>query len=79
MIIWTKIWRERINVACDPYALSVVLHDLFMICSYGSKLHNIIGAASKVNETAANLKDDALFNNIKKELLAVFKYPILFL
>lgn len=79
MIIWTKIWRERINIASDPFALSIVLHDLFIICSYGSKLHNIIGIASKVNQTAADWKDDALFNNVKKELLAVFKYPILFL
>ena len=76
MILLTKVWRERIGVANDPYALSIILHELFMLSSYKSKFNSLIGLASTINETARDTMNDEMFNNLKAQLLDVLKWPI---
>lgn len=79
MILFTKVWRERIGVANDPYALSIILHELFMLSSYKSKFNNLIGLASTINETARDTMNDEMFNNLKAQMLDVLKWPIIWI
>lgn len=79
MIVFTKHIRQQILEADTPVVLGVVLHDLFMQASYGSKMHNLLGLASNMNDVAHVTQNREMFENLKRQLIEAFKFPILFL
>lgn len=79
MIVLTHDIKHRIRLANTPEKFATLLHELFMQASYGSKFHNLLGLASKMNEAAIETNDRQLFENIRSQLIDSLKFPILFL